>query len=174
MKKIFSIILIMFMVLAFIAPAAMASVLIELNGTTKDHATKINLTGAETLTFVGKKVTIPIVDSTMIAAGAANGGATSMASNTTAVPVTFAYINMAIAADANFLAKTLANGKKGQILTLRISTQEASNTLTVTPATAYQFTSLSFNAIDDIATLLYIDDTDGWAVISTTSVAIIP
>ena len=98
MKKLFSVslVVVMLMMFALAVPTAMASVLIKINDTRDDHATVINLSGPSTVTRVGKEITVPIVDSTMIAAGAANGGAVSMASSTVAVPVTAAHVNMAI------------------------------------------------------------------------------
>jgi len=119
------------------------------------------------------KVTVPIVDSTMIAAGAANGGATSATTTAAAIPVTAAYVNMIISSDSGFVTKTLADGKIGQILTLHIYLDESSETLTVTPATSTGWSVASFDSLDDQLTLLFVE-TDGWIVLSNTSVTLTP
>lgn len=169
MKKIFALILAGIFALAV---PAHATVKVNVDGVNKGHVNTVNYTGG-TVTKVGDKITVPIVDSTMIAAGATNGGATSMASTTTAVPVGYAYVNMAITtADPLYSAKTLANGKKGQIQTIHAYT--GSSTTTITPATSYGWSVATFNAVDDQLTLMYLNDTDGWIVLEATSVSLTP
>ena len=176
MKKIlsiFTIVLVMFMVLALIIPAVYAGVAIDVNGTRAGVTGRLNLTGGPTVTRTGNEtVSIPIVDSTLIAAGAANGGATSMLSSTTAVPTGFAYINMQITtADPAFSAKTLADGVSGQFLTIHV--YSGSQTTTVTPVTSYGFSVLTFNAVDDQVILLWVG-TDGWTEWDSDSVTVTP
>lgn len=150
-----------------------ASLGVKLDGGTQQGVKTINVTGPSALTKTNGALNMPMVDPTLIAAGAANGGAVSMLSSTTAVPVGYSYVNMQITtSDPAFSAKTLANGKKGQILT--IHAYSGSETTTVTPATSYGWSVATFNAVDDQLTLIYIDDTDGWAVLSATSVTLTP
>ena len=176
MKKIlslFAVILIMFLVFAFIVPAVYAGVGIDINGKRAGITGRINLTGGPTIDRTGNEtISIPIVDSTLLAAGAANGGATSMLSSTTAVPTGYAYVNMQIStADPLFSAKTLADGVSGQFLTIHVYT--GSQTTTVTPDTSYGFSVLTFNAVDDQVILLWVG-TDGWTVWEATSVTVTP
>jgi len=150
-----------------------ASLGIKLDGGTQQGVKTINLTGPSALTKTNGALNIPVVDPTLIAAGAANGGAVSMLSSTTAIPTSYSYINMQITtADPAFAAKTLADGKKGQILT--IHAYSGAQTTTVTPTTSYGWSAASFNAVDDQLTLIFIDSTDGWAVLSLTSVTLTP
>ena len=169
MKKIFALILAGIFALAV---PAHATVKVNVDGVNKGHVNTVDYTGG-TVTKVGDKITVPIVDSTMIAAGLANGGATSMASSTTAVPVSYGYINMAITtADPAFAAKTLADGKKGKILIIHAYT--GSSTTTITPVTSYGWSVATFNAVDDQLVLLWLNDTDGWIVADATSVTVTP
>lgn len=173
MRKILSIFLIMFLAFALIVPAAYAGFGVDVNGTRAGITGRVNFTGGPTIARIGNEViSIPIVDSTLIAAGAANGGATSMLSSTTAVPTGFAYVNMQITtSDPAFAAKTLADGVPGQFLTIHV--YQGSNATTVTPVTSYGFSVLTFNALDDQAILLWVG-TDGWTVWATTSVTVTP
>ena len=108
----------------------------------------------------------------LLLAGVGSGGATSMTSSDLAVPVGFSHITKAISADPAFNAGTLADGNPGQILTLEITEQLGAETFTVTPATSTKIATLGFNAVGDIATLLFVDTTTGWAVLSQTSVTV--
>lgn len=151
-----------------------ASVGIDLDGVNQGATEHINfIRGGTTAAQSGSNFNVPIAADGLIVAGAANGGAVSMLSSTTAIPVSYSYVNMQITtSDPAFSAKTLADGKPGQILTIHV--YSGSSTTTVTPSRHYGFSSLSFNAVDDSATLLYINDTDGWAVLSVTSVTVTP
>ena len=176
MKKIlsaFTVIIVLFLSLALIIPATYAGIGIDVNGTRAGITGRINFTGGPTITRTGNEViSIPIVDSTLIAAGVANGGATSMLSSTTAVPTGFAYVNMQITtSDPLFSAKTLADNVSGQFLTIHV--YSGSSTTTVTPVTSYGFSKLTFNAVDDQVILLWVG-TDGWTVWDATSVTVTP
>ena len=108
------------------------------------------------------------------AAGTVFGDATSMTTSDTAVPVTYAVVYKAIAAAAatDALAGTLANGTPGQLLKIFITETVDSGVFTLTPTTKRGFASLGFNAANDEATLLYVNDTTGWILISSTSVTV--
>ncbi|MCK5581957.1 MAG: hypothetical protein KAJ18_11875 [Candidatus Omnitrophica bacterium] len=171
-RKFLAVVLVLLLAFAFVP--VVDAFQVRVNSTESGHARVLNLDGPETIGRVGnEEITIDVVDSSMIAAGAANGGATSMATSTTAVPVTYAHVNMAITtADPAFTAKTLADGKKGQILTIHV--YNGSNATTITPATSTAFSVLTFNAVDDSVTLLFADSTTGWLLMSSTSVTITP
>lgn len=153
-----------------------ASLGAKLDGGVQIGIKTINFTGPDSLTKTDGALNVPIVDSTLLAAGTANGGVTSMVTTTLAVPLTFSQVNMTAATDSNFNAKTLADGKKGQILILNLSSQQPSaGTITVTPATSSFITTLSFNAIDDKIALLFVDTTYGWlALPGADSVTVTP
>lgn len=171
MKKMLSILLVGLLALTF-APVSFASVEIQINDTVDGHARIINLSGPSTVTRVGHKITVPIVDSTLIAAGAANGGATSMTSTDLAVPTGYSYIRKAIANDDAYLAGTLADGKKGELKTIHITEQPGAKVFTVTPTTATGITSIGFDAVGESATLLYVDDSIGWTLFGSTNATI--
>lgn len=101
----------------------------------------------------------------LLRAGLANGGATSMTTNETVVSTSYNYVYKSIASDPAFNAGTLANGKKGQVITIHITEVESGGTWTLTPATRTGFDTLVFEMVDDFITLLYLDDTSGWVVI---------
>ncbi len=108
--------------------------------------------------------------SNLLATGIANGDSTSVASTTTAIPVTYKYIRKDIATDSE--TDTLANGKVGQVLTIDIYHVWGSGTMTLVPATKTGYSSLTFNAEDDFVTLLYFSDTVGWVINRINSVTI--
>jgi hypothetical protein len=109
--------------------------------------------------------------SNLILAGIANGGATSMTSTTYAVPTAYGYVGIHLGPNIG-QAYTLANGKQGQILTLNIYQIDGSGTMILTPTTKTGFTTLTFDAVDDRATLLFLNTTDGWILLSGTSVTV--
>lgn len=106
----------------------------------------------------------------LIRSGLANGGGTSMTTNETDVDPSYNYIEKHIASDPAFNAGTLPDGSRGQVLTIQVVEVQGSGTWTLTPDTATGFTSLIFEAVGDLVTLLYVDDTTGWIVISQESV----
>lgn len=176
MKNYFRSIALCLFVLMF-ASSAFASIGTKENGSSANQVSDINFvspTGTTSPVAAGQ-ATIPVLDSTLFAAGIANGGATSMASNTSAVPVTYAFVRKAIANDSAFDAGTMADGKPGQLLTLYITTLSGgSRTYTLTPATKTGFTSVAFNAVADSATFLFVDSTTGWVIVGQNSVTINP
>lgn len=107
-----------------------------------------------------------------LATGAPVGGATSMTSLDTAVSVAYSYVRKAIASDPAFQNGTLANGTAGQLLTIFITEVQGSGTFTLTPTTKTGITSLVFDAPKDMVSLLYVDNTVGWILLSQTSVTV--
>ena len=121
-----------------------------------------------------------VVPSYLQAAGTSFSGATSLTSNTTTIPTSYSLVRKVITDEVgysgstpiSYASGTLANGTPGQILTIIITAVTGSGTYTLTPATMTGFTSLLFNAALDSATLLYVDSTVGWIVLSTNSVTL--
>ena len=108
----------------------------------------------------------------LINTGIGTDGAASMATQTLAVSISYGYINKTIANDAAYTAGTLEDGVPGQILIFHIQRNAGSETFVLTPDTSTEFESLSFNAAEDYAVLLYIDDTIGWVIIADNSVTV--
>jgi len=131
-------------------------------------------TGSDISTITGMTRAIPVVGSTMFATGVANGGATSMASTTNAIPVGFDFVRMTIplVADPLYAAKTIANGVPGQILTLYVSqvgplsSTASGGSATITPTTSTGFASIKLSAVKDIVVLHYVDSVVGWVILS--------
>ena len=172
MKRFLTLFLFLIVSLLFITSFAGATILVNVNDVESGFVNKINFTGPSSLTRIGDELTVPMVDATLIAAGAANGGATSMTSSTLVVPVGYSYINVSLdTSDAAFTSKTIADGKIGQLMT--IHAHIGSGTTTFTPATSYGISSFTMNAVDDQITLLFLE-TQGWIVVNSTSVTLTP
>ena len=89
---------------------------------------------------------------------------------TGAVSVTHAITTMATAAAS---AYTLANGTPGQTKHIVMITDGGDAVITVaTPGMPGTDTTLTFDAIGDACTLLFIDTTSGWAVVGNNGVVI--
>lgn len=103
---------------------------------------------------------------------AMTSGVVSMTTAQTAISPSYSLIKKAIASSANpgFSTGTLSNGRQGQIITILITEVGAGGTWTVTPTTKTGFTSLVFEAVGDLQTLLYVDDTVGWIRLTRESV----
>lgn len=130
-------------------------------------------TGSDTSTINGMTKSIPVLSSTMFATGVANGGATSVASTTAALPVGFAFVRKVIPSNSDpaFTAGTLANGTPGQILTVYVAGLSPSGattggSYTITPTTSTGFTSVKLSAVNDAVVFHYIDAATGWVLIS--------
>ena len=97
-------------------------------------------------------------------------GATTATTTDTAISTSYSFIDKKISSDPAFQNGTLANGRVGQILTIRIITIDGTGTFTLTPTTSTGFETLVFEAVDDLVSLLFINDTTGWIVLSNESV----
>lgn len=106
----------------------------------------------------------------LLKAGINTGGATSMTTSDTVVSTSYSLVRKKISSLPAYQNGTLANGTDGQVLTFLITEVEVGGTFTLTPATASGFTSLVFEAVDDMVTFLYVDDTVGWILLSQGSV----
>jgi hypothetical protein len=87
-----------------------------------------------------------------------------LAADVVVMPLTHPLITKTTGADAEAL--TLANGLPGQTLTIYLSVDGGGDG-TLTPATASNFSTILFADAGDQATLLYVDDTIGWIILST-------
>ena len=170
MKRLF-LLLTLIAVLAF-TPAAFAAVGTEVGGTYVGEATTLNFSGPEALTFDGNKITIPVVDQDLYAAGVADGGATTMTTSDETIPIAYSYIRKAISADATYDDGVLPNGEPGQLLTLHVTERNGSGTFIVTPATATGWATVTFDAAGEIATWWYVDDTTGWVLFGYTNATV--
>jgi len=77
------------------------------------------------------------------------------------IPVTHAHVAKTTGGDAEAL--TLANGKPGQILTIRLIV-DGTGDGTLTPATCTGFATIVFADAGDTAVLFYVDDIAGWRI----------
>lgn len=95
---------------------------------------------------------------------------TSMTSSQTAINASYSLIRKSIASDPAFQTGTLPNGARGKIITIQVTECPTGASWTLTPTTKTGFTSLIFENVGDIATLLYVDDTTGWIRLTLESV----
>lgn len=66
----------------------------------------------------------------------------------------------------------LANATKGQVLSIIISSLGGSSYWDLTPITATGWSKLRFDTVTDMATLLYVNDTFGWIIVSNSGAVI--
>jgi len=111
----------------------------------------------------------------LIRANIGGTSGTSMTTSDTTVSTSYKYIRKAIASSANpgFDTGTLSDGAVGQILTIQITEVGAGGTWTLTPETKTGFTSLLFEAVGDMVTLLFVNGDIGWIVLSQESVQMV-
>ena len=118
--------------------------------------------------------------SNLLAAGRKNGASTVSSSSTNLAPSTLPYtivrkcIGGAGGLDASDGGTRLQNGTSGQMLVLVAITREGTGSWIVTPATSLTFKTLTFDAVGETTTLLYVDDTVGWIVFATSGTTVDP
>lgn len=154
---------------------AFASFGIKVNGTPKGARENINITTPTTsdvATATGVTLNLAAIDSSLFVTGTANGGATSVASTTTACPTGFAFVRKVITSNSDplFTAGTLGEGKPGQILTVYVAGLSPTGATTggnytITPTTTTGFTSIKLTAVNDTVTFEYVNSTIGWVII---------
>ena len=88
----------------------------------------------------------------------------AVTSASTIVDVTSAITSIATGAGA--LSLTLANGTSAGQLKFITMITDGGGTATITPATLLGYSTIALDAVGDSCTLLYLDATSGWAVIS--------
>jgi hypothetical protein len=94
---------------------------------------------------------------------------TTVAGAALVIPVTHAYVAKTTTGAE---ALTLANGKPGQILQITLVATGGAGT--ITPATMTGFATIVLTAAGDFCTLLYVDDTIGWMLLSLGGAAATP
>lgn len=62
---------------------------------------------------------------------------------------------------------TLADGLPGQIIKIILYDKAAGGSYTLTPTTKTGFNSILFDNFKEQVTLLYMDNTNGWIIVST-------
>jgi len=160
------------MILVFAPVAYGAAVGTEVSGVYKGEAAKFNFVGPEDLSFDQDTITINVVDEDLYAAGVADGGATSMTTTDETIPIAYSHIRKAIAADSTYDDGVLPDGEPGQILTLQITERNGSGTFIVTPNTATGWATVTFDAVGEICSWWYVDDTTGWVIFGSTNATI--
>lgn len=60
----------------------------------------------------------------------------------------------------------LPNGTPGQMITFIVTTVQSGGSWIITPVTKTGFSTLTMDTANDLATLLYVDDTIGWIILS--------
>lgn len=171
MKKLFSVLAMLGLLLS--CSVSFASVGVNLNGSPNGAATDVNIvcgTGTNSTPLQGSVLNLNCSPN-MAESGIANGGATSQVSSTAALVTSYGYVRKVITSnsDSAFTAGTLANGIPGQVLTVFVagispSGATTGGNYTITPTTSTGFTSIRLTAVKDFVTLLYLDDTNGWAI----------
>jgi len=104
----------------------------------------------------------------LLVTGVSNGGATDVETGTTILPAS--YILARVFVTTRNL--TVSDGKAGQLITLVGATDSDTGTLTILADTKTGWSSIAVDAVNDLVTLLYIDDTYGWVVAGTNSVTV--
>ena len=109
----------------------------------------------------------PIIGGSILSAGLGNAGYVSLASSSATISPSYTYVLKVLDTDGNalFTAGNLVNGTPGQILTITaigFSPGGANGTYTLTPITSLTLKSVVFTLKGDKATLIYMDNTNGW------------
>lgn len=107
----------------------------------------------------------------LIGTGYIGGGATDMPSGITAVPLNYSLVKKTYANGVNE-SGTLVDGILGQVIKIVIDCVNTSGNFVLTPTTKAGFTSLTFAEKGDQATLLFLDNTNGWIIIGETGVTV--
>ncbi|MBU2527630.1 MAG: hypothetical protein KKC03_13625 [Bacteroidetes bacterium] len=122
------------------------------------------LTTITTAVITTATITTATITSLLRTAGAYSfdpGGATTVAADVLAIPVTHSHVTKTTGAIAEAL--TLANGTKGQELTIVLGTDGGGDG-TLTPTTKTGWATIVFADAGDQVSLRYIDDTVGWII----------
>jgi len=109
----------------------------------------------------------------LLSAGLANGGATSMTSGQTAVSGSYAFVRKSISGDPSLANGTLTDAILGKVITITITEVWSGGTFTLTPTTKLGFSSVVFDAVGDSVTMVFLDATNGYIIISSNNVTII-
>lgn len=119
-----------------------------------------------------------VFKSTLYAVGGAGGASSvnSSSTNLSAAQISYSLIRKRIGGggglDSTDGGTRLRNGTAGQMITFIITTVQSGGSWILTPVTKTGFSTLTFDTANDVATLLYVDDTVGWIIISQTGCTI--
>jgi len=148
---------------------------------TSDGGVQINADGAAngdiaidaaddmTLTAAGD-LTTAVTGTLTVTGSFVYGGVQDIAAGGTTTAVVLTNQVVTVGADAGGDIVTIANGTAGQILYLICA--DASGTTTITPATFNGGTSITFDAVGDSVTLVYVA-TLGWSIVGGNSYTIV-
>jgi len=135
----------------------------------------------KTMDATNPSVTGDLTFRTDLLATGRKGGASTVSSSSTALdPASQSYtvvrkcIGGAGGLDETDGGTRLKDGKPGQMIVLLAITVEGSGTWIVTPETSLTFNTLTFDAVGEQTTLLYVNDTVGWVVQSTVGTTVDP
>lgn len=167
MRKLHALLLAVLLTLAFVSPS-FAEVGIKKDGVSSSIATDIDFKSmGSAISSDGSTLTFNLA-----LTGVGNAGSASqMASGTLAVPTSYAYVSKFLSATVG-AAGTLADGYPGQILAFSVSDVISSGTFVLTPTTKTGFSTLTFDAVNDSVTLLFVSSTTGWIILASNSVTI--
>jgi len=165
MRKIQGLLVALFLMLAFVSPS-FAEIGVKKDGVPNTIATDIDFRSmGDAITSDGSTLTF-----NLMLAGFGNGGQVSMATSDLAVSTSYGFTLKAISSTVG-AAGTLANGVPGQLLTIYISARTGSGTYILTPTTKTGYTSITFDAVADSVTLLYVSDSVGWVPVASSAVS---
>jgi hypothetical protein len=114
----------------------------------------------------------------LIGVGRVNAYSTIASSSTPILPsslpysVILKYVGAAASLD-NTPGSTLPNGTPGKVLVLKVVALLSGGTWVVTPTTSLSVSTITFDTIGDFVTLLYVDDTMGWIILSNNGCTIV-
>lgn len=138
------------------------------NDTELGHSNEINCSTNVDCTITGGKAVVSMSGNVLNKTDAT----LTLASSSTIITgtnVPFALIRKSIGgngADNSGVGTELANGTEGAVLIIQADSVASGGSWVVTPDTKTGFDSLTFDAAKERATLMYVDDTIGWIIIS--------
>lgn len=188
MKKMFALILALALVIG--AAPAYAAVGVQDDGSYVGAATEINFDGGVTVSSDGSTVTVDPTTSTenytfkttVVASGHKEGVTTNVSTESNLTSAALAYGVIAVTYSKNKYVN-IAAGVKGQMVTIYIADTTGkgpSDYYTITDdyvaaassAAKTGWDDIQFDAAGDSVTLLWVDDTTGWIIISRNSVTV--
>lgn len=138
------------------------------DGVNQAIVTDINLKGVgDSVTSDGSTLTF-----NLMSVGGGTSGATSLSSQDLTVYTGYSYIRKELSATAAEQDGGLPNGTPGQVIVID-TVAGAGGSFQITPVTSTTIAEILLDAVGETATLLYIDDTVGWVVLSTEGATIV-
>uniref|UniRef100_A0A6H1ZMJ4 Uncharacterized protein n=1 Tax=viral metagenome TaxID=1070528 RepID=A0A6H1ZMJ4_9ZZZZ len=103
--------------------------------------------------------------------GNTGGGATDMETGSAAIPLSYAVVKKTMGG-ASDQAGTLADGIRGQVIKIILVAKNSSGNYVLTPTTKVGFATITFDTAGDQATLLFVDNTNGWMILGETGTTV--